>query len=105
MANGSSSGRFLLDPFGQGTRKGTAVLADKVPAIDVLNTIIKSVWKLRQQLQQEQQDTQRGVGKPLAEHSQGKPIGTPNPRGTQEHDFEVELRIQRTLQDAVLEDQ
>ena len=48
---------------------------------------------------------------PLAEHSKGKPTGTPNSRGTwkpfveEEHDFIVEVRIQRTPQDAVLEDQ
>ena len=72
---------------------------------------LKSVWKWRQQQQQQQQDTQRGSGMPLAEHSQGKPTGTPNSRGTwkpiaeEEHDFIVELRIQRTPQDAVLEDQ
>ena len=70
-----------------------------------------SVWKWRQQQQRQQQDTQRGSKKPLAEHSQGKRTGKPNPRGTwkpiveEEHYFEVELRIQRTPQDAVREDQ
>ena len=42
---------------------------------------LKSVWKLRQHQQQQQQDTQRGSGKPLAKHSQANPTGTPNPRG------------------------
>ena len=129
----ASSGRRLLDPLSQGTRKGTAVshaidVHDSVPAdcikwypreekkLEFRDSTpgpapkidLKSVRKLRQQ---QQQDTQRGSGMPLAEHSQGKPIGTPNPRGTwtpiveEEHDFEVELTIQRTPQDVALEDQ
>ena len=51
------------------------------------------------------------AGNRLRSTPKANPTGTPNPRGTwkpisdEEHDFFVELRIQRTPQDAVREDQ
>ena len=77
----------------------------------------KSAWKLKQQ-QQQLQDTVRGCGKPLAEQAQGTPTDNPTPRSVgkplrgielpvaeEEHEYEVDFRIEGIPQDAVVEDQ
>ena len=78
--------------------------------------MLKSAWKL--QREQQQQDTLRGCGKPLAEQTQGIPTDNPNTRSfgkplrgiglllvaEEEHEFKVDLRTGGIPQDAILED-
>ena len=75
-------------------------------------TILKDVYTLRQQQQQQQhqQDTLRSPEKPLAEQHQGT-CRSDSKRSTGKHvaedgnSFMVDLRIQGSPKDAVLEDQ
>ena len=128
------SGRRLLDPFGQGTRNGIEVLADKfsrpcvhdsVPADCIekvvsekgentlhqrLSTprptprILNSVWNTQQQ-----QDFLVGTGTLVVEQNLGNRSSyskrsTGTPVAEEENSFQADLGIQGVPQDAVLED-
>ena len=72
----------FVNPLGmERPKKGDKTLHERLSTPrSAPKIVLKSAWKLRQQ--QQQQDTLRRCGKPLAEQLQGNPTDDPHLRGS-----------------------